>query len=147
MWTHETLDPLEPNDEPIEFERLSVGANWNDLEIIHEGDGRFYIQAVDDCDGEIEIGMAEDLEDAKRLAETWAIDQIADMLKRLGAQGIWMVRGNEKHGGIESVTYWLDRPDAHGVVNDWQAIKLDSMRLMLIRFPTGDGREGVEYYG
>lgn len=42
MWTHEIWPAEEPQDEAIEFEKLSVGA-FVDLQIIHEANGRFFI--------------------------------------------------------------------------------------------------------
>lgn len=142
-WTHEIWPEEEPGDGAIEFEKLSVGA-WIDLQIIHEANGRFYVQATDDWDGEIDIGTADDLDAAKRLAEKWALDQVAEMLKDLGAEGIWLIRGAA--GAMLAYT----APDGEGELQYAPALTLERPheRILLVRFPTGDGGEGgIEYYG
>ena len=134
-WEHEIIEPEDDQTESaIEYEKLSVGANWNDLEIIPVEDGRFFVQATDDCNGEIDIGHADSLEAAKLMAERWALAQIAEMLKALGAEGIWMVRGTDS---AELVYYPAGENSLHSL-----RFVPPHPRLMLIRFPTGDGGEG-----
>jgi hypothetical protein len=142
MWEHEIIESEDTDfgpDEPIEYEKLEVGA-FVDLEIIHESDGRFFVQAVDDCNGEINIGTADDLESAKLMAERWALAQIAEMLKSLGAAGIWMLRGTEW-----AELFYSTHPG--GDMEFSVALEPPHPRLMLIRFPAGDGEpEGIEYF-
>jgi hypothetical protein len=141
MWEHEIIEPEDTDfgpDESIEYEKLTIGAGGTSLEIIHVEDGRFFVQAVD-CDGEIEIGTADDLETAKKLAERWALAQIAEMLKSLGAEDILMVRD-----ATEVNVHYAPRNLEPGymLLNP----QPPHPRLMLIRFPAGDGGEdGIEY--
>lgn len=140
MWTHEIAQTEDPADGPVEYEELSIG-DWIDLEVVYEPDGRFYVQSANECGDYVNLGWANSLEEGQRTAEKWALAQIAEMLKALGAEGIWLLRG----AGEAQLKYrfgnWRENDMAAEI-----ALEPPNERLMLIRFPTGDGGEaGIEY--
>ena len=143
MWQHVTIEPEDDQTESaIEYEKLTIGAGGTSLEIIYEANGRFFIQATNSCDAEINIGETETLDAAKKLAERWALAQIAEMLKSLGAEGIWMVRGAQR----ARLKYFRDEP-APEFDTFWINLEPPMERILLIRFPAGDGeREGIEHF-
>jgi hypothetical protein len=137
-WEHVTIEPEDDQTESaIEYEKLTIGAGGTSLEIIHVEDGRFFVQAVD-CDGEIEIGTADDLETAKKLAERWALAQIAEMLKSLGA-ATWLIRGADS----AQLSYTTPEDGAGLAI----VLEQPHERILLARFAAGDGEpEGIEYF-
>jgi hypothetical protein len=120
-----------------EIERLSIG-RWLDLDINHTADGFYADVCVDGLQVEF-IGYTDTLDAAKKLAERWALAQIAEMLKSLGAAGIWMLRDTD-----EANLFYHPRNAEPGYLT--LSPQPPHPRLMLIRFPTGDGgEEGIEY--
>jgi hypothetical protein len=141
MWTHEIAQTEDPADDPVEYEQLSIG-DWIDLEVVYEDGPRLYVQAVNDCGDYVNLGYADDPEEGKRTAERWALAQIVEMLRAVGAEGIWLIRGAA--GAMLAYT----APDSEGEIQYMPALTLERPmeRILLIRFPAGDGGEGgIEY--
>lgn len=123
----------------VDYEVLPLPDYMWAIEIAPLGEGgRFWASR-----GGNGIGQADTLEEAKILAEQWIIGQVVELLKVAGAEGIWMVRTDAAYVALE----W-----AHKKISLWDdvkpKIKLESPheRIMLVRFPAGDGGEsGVEY--
>lgn len=140
MWKHEVITPEEDGDEPIEFERLATA--YADLDVMELEDGKYYVEAVHSCDDETFVGHADSLEEGRQMAERWLLEQVAEMLRSLGADGIWMVRGTE----FAELLY-TTLPDTLGFSDFSLRPERPHPRLMLVRFPTGDGGEaGIEYF-
>lgn len=139
-WQHQTLESERDGNEAIEFERLTT--TYADLDVMALPDGKFYVEAVHNCDGETFIGHADSLEEGQQMAERWLLEQVAEMLRAVGAEEIWMVRGAKS----ASLKYFRPEPDAE-FDTFWINPESPMERLILIRFPAGDGGgPGIEYF-
>lgn len=140
MWQHVVWEPDDdPDSETIEFERLAFGDRNIDVYAMPEGG--FFVEAVDDCRGELAIGTADTMDEAKHLARQWMMGEIGKLLKAAGAEGVWMVRG-----AYDAVLGYVTAEDD----TDPLELKLEppDELIALARFPAGDGRApGVEFVG
>lgn len=134
-WKREIILP-DDGEQAIHLDRLD--APGCEVDIIHLRDGNFHVEAACGAAGEIIIGQAGSLHEAKLLARRWLIGRAAATLSSAGAGGVWLLRGakyaemnyvatNEKNSG----SLYFEPPN--GV-------------LMLVRFDDGDGKEdGLEF--
>lgn len=139
MWQHVVWEPDDdPDSETIEFERLTFGDR--DIDIYAMPEGGFFVE-VDDCRGELAIGTADTLDEAKGLAHQWMLGEIGKLLKAAGAEGVWMA-----HGLYEAALVYVANED------DADPVQLEIAKphelIVLARFPAVAGRApGIEFVG
>lgn len=140
MWQHVVWEPDDdPDSETIEFERLTFGDR--DIDVYAMPEGGFFVEAVDDCRGELAIGTADTMDEAKGLARQWMMGEISKLLVMAGAEGVWMLRGAYE----ASLAYVAAEDDADPLQVD---LSPPHELIVLARFPAGDGRApGIEFIG
>jgi hypothetical protein len=123
----------------VDYEVLALPDGIHEIEAAPLGDsGRFWASR-----GGNGIGQADTMEGAKQLAERWALAQIAEMLKSLGAEGIWLIRG-AKEAHLKYYRLPIDPAESNTF---WVRLERPMERILLIRLPAGDGGEdGIEYF-
>ncbi len=141
-WQHVVLEPFEddPDDsESLEYDRLEAGLFA--IDILYLENGKFFVEQNDG--NEETIGHADTLEEARQLARRWLVDRAADLLDAAGAEGIWQLRG----AGYAELRWAFAEIGLWDASQERLLIEPPHETIMLVRFPTGDGREpGIEYW-
>lgn len=82
IWTHERIMPEDEPDKPIDFQRLEVGRF--DIEVMDLDNGRWFVEVVDQCEGEIWEGEFDSEGEAKAAGIEWLRGQLQEWLEIFG---------------------------------------------------------------
>ncbi len=143
-WEHVRVEDEDNNYWPYYQWLLKVGdrlivVQWEGDGPIGKVAGRFYVLVEHGSRSE-KIGEAAELDEAKQLAIGWMLQHIVGMLKAIGADGAWLLRG----ANYAALTFdYL----GHGPIDEPPALKLEPPHelILLAKFAAGDGGEpGIE---